>query len=306
MTGRTAFLECPVSPQPRIAVGLAALHSPNKYLPFLTCAKCRSRRNVRAFSRYPFLLRPQNVTELSPCGRTLPRTHEEPIPHAHRLLFAVSAVLAVGCTRTDETKPAPAGAVRHRGRREKTNITVKGSDTMVILGQRWAEAYMKEQPRHDHPGHRRRLGHRHRRAHQRLDRHLRVEPPDEGQREGRREGQAQRPARRDQGRARRARRLREREEPAQEISIPALAQDLPRRDQELERRRRQAALASCSTDARTTRARTATSRSTCSRTRTSPPSTQTLAGTSAVANAVKGDEFGIGYGGIAYLEGIRR
>ena len=34
------------------------------------------------------------------------------------------------------------------------------------------------------------------------------------------------------------------------------------------------------------------------------PSTQTLAGTSAVANAVKGDEFGIGYGGIAYLEGI--
>jgi phosphate transport system substrate-binding protein len=33
--------------------------------------------------------------------------------------------------------------------------------------------------------------------------------------------------------------------------------------------------------------------------------TQTLAGTSAVANAVKGDAFGIGYGGIAYLEGVR-
>jgi phosphate transport system substrate-binding protein len=33
--------------------------------------------------------------------------------------------------------------------------------------------------------------------------------------------------------------------------------------------------------------------------------TQTLAGTSAVVNAVKGDEYGIGYGGIAYLEGIR-
>ncbi len=32
---------------------------------------------------------------------------------------------------------------------------------------------------------------------------------------------------------------------------------------------------------------------------------QTLAGTSAVANAVKGDEFGIGYGGIAYAQGIR-
>jgi phosphate transport system substrate-binding protein len=35
------------------------------------------------------------------------------------------------------------------------------------------------------------------------------------------------------------------------------------------------------------------------------PATQTLAGTSAVANAVKGDVFGIGYGGIAYLEGVR-
>ena len=33
--------------------------------------------------------------------------------------------------------------------------------------------------------------------------------------------------------------------------------------------------------------------------------TQTLAGTSAVASAVKGDEFGIGYGGIAYATGIR-
>ena len=32
---------------------------------------------------------------------------------------------------------------------------------------------------------------------------------------------------------------------------------------------------------------------------------QTLAGTSAVVNAIKGDEKGIGYGGIAYLEGIR-
>jgi phosphate transport system substrate-binding protein len=34
-------------------------------------------------------------------------------------------------------------------------------------------------------------------------------------------------------------------------------------------------------------------------------STQTLAGTSAVANAVKGDRNGIGYGGVAYLSGVR-
>src|SRR5262249_52335891 len=33
-------------------------------------------------------------------------------------------------------------------------------------------------------------------------------------------------------------------------------------------------------------------------------SVQTLAGTSAVVNAVKGDELGVGYGGIAYLEGV--
>ncbi len=32
---------------------------------------------------------------------------------------------------------------------------------------------------------------------------------------------------------------------------------------------------------------------------------QTLAGTAAVVSAIKGDPFGIGYGGIAYLEGIR-
>lgn len=35
------------------------------------------------------------------------------------------------------------------------------------------------------------------------------------------------------------------------------------------------------------------------------PAVQTLAGTSAVVNAVKGDSVGIGYGGIAYLEGVR-
>jgi phosphate transport system substrate-binding protein len=35
------------------------------------------------------------------------------------------------------------------------------------------------------------------------------------------------------------------------------------------------------------------------------PETQTLAGTSAVVNAVKGDEKGIGYGGFAYASGIR-
>jgi len=58
--------------------------------------------------------------------------------------LAVAAVLAVGCTRTDETKPTPAASGSAPAvAADKTNITLKGSDTMVILGQRWAEAYMK-------------------------------------------------------------------------------------------------------------------------------------------------------------------
>ena len=52
-------------------------------------------------------------------------------------------------------------------------ITIKGSDTMVILGQRWAEEYMKKNPEHGAAGDGRRLGHRHQRADQRHDRHLR-------------------------------------------------------------------------------------------------------------------------------------
>ncbi len=61
-------------------------------------------------------------------------------------LFAVVVVLASGCTRTDESKPSPGGGGSAPGAADKANITVKGSDTMVILGQRWAEAYMKANP----------------------------------------------------------------------------------------------------------------------------------------------------------------
>lgn len=56
---------------------------------------------------------------------------------------AVSAVLA-GCTRTESQTTAPDGGVGTAA--DKTTIAVKGSDTMVILGQRWAETYMKENP----------------------------------------------------------------------------------------------------------------------------------------------------------------
>jgi phosphate transport system substrate-binding protein len=46
----------------------------------------------------------------------------------------VLAALTFGCTRNE------------RGDTARSSITLKGSDTMVILGQRWAEAYMKAHP----------------------------------------------------------------------------------------------------------------------------------------------------------------
>ncbi len=63
---------------------------------------------------------------------------------AHTWLLAAAA-LSLGCTRT--AAPAPAtGDGGASGVGEKSELSVKGSDTMVILGQRWAETYMKENP----------------------------------------------------------------------------------------------------------------------------------------------------------------
>jgi phosphate transport system substrate-binding protein len=53
-------------------------------------------------------------------------------------LLAVGALLGVACTRVT---PDPGSSGR-----DKTSLTVKGSDTMVILGQRWAEDYMAVNP----------------------------------------------------------------------------------------------------------------------------------------------------------------
>jgi phosphate transport system substrate-binding protein len=64
--------------------------------------------------------------------------------------FLLAAVALVACTRND-TSSAPAGtgapaqSAAPAPPPEKTTLTVKGSDTMVILGQRWAEAYMKKE-----------------------------------------------------------------------------------------------------------------------------------------------------------------
>jgi phosphate transport system substrate-binding protein len=54
---------------------------------------------------------------------------------------ALALACLVGCTRTEPTGGGSAG-----GGADKTSITLKGSDTMVILGQRWAETYMKQNP----------------------------------------------------------------------------------------------------------------------------------------------------------------
>ena len=64
-----------------------------------------------------------------------------------RLFFpwVLAAVGLVGCTRTEQ--PAPLAADGGPGSAaDKSSISVKGSDTMVILGQRWAETYMKGNP----------------------------------------------------------------------------------------------------------------------------------------------------------------
>ncbi len=58
-----------------------------------------------------------------------------------RFFFAAVAIFALACTRDN-----PTSGTSTTGAQDKTNFTIKGSDTMVILGQRWAETYMKEHP----------------------------------------------------------------------------------------------------------------------------------------------------------------
>jgi phosphate transport system substrate-binding protein len=65
------------------------------------------------------------------------------------LLSTFALALAfVGCTRTEGNgQPAPSGSASSTSvMQEKSSLQLKGSDTMVILGQRWAEGFMKENP----------------------------------------------------------------------------------------------------------------------------------------------------------------
>jgi phosphate transport system substrate-binding protein len=55
-----------------------------------------------------------------------------------RIFNIAAALFMLACTRDNPSGTTTTGA------QDKTSFSVKGSDTMVILGQRWAETYMKE------------------------------------------------------------------------------------------------------------------------------------------------------------------
>ena len=58
-------------------------------------------------------------------------------------VFFLIGLLSVGCTRrADKPQETSAGAAPLK----PSSVSVKGSDTMVLLGQRWAEGYMAAHP----------------------------------------------------------------------------------------------------------------------------------------------------------------
>jgi phosphate transport system substrate-binding protein len=211
------------------------------------------------------------------------------------------ALLLAGCTRSE--KEGPSGVTTTTGA-ERPAISVKGSDTMVILGQRWAERYMKE-----HPG-------------------AIIQVTGGGSGTG---IAALINGTTDICQASRAMKDKERENvnakrgapavetavaldavavyvnktnPVEEISLPALAKIYL------------GETTSWKDVGGSDRAIILYGRENNSGTyvyfkehvlqnKDFAAATQTLAGTSAVANAVKGDPFGIGYGGIGYAGGIR-
>jgi phosphate transport system substrate-binding protein len=215
--------------------------------------------------------------------------------------FALVAVFSVGCARTDDAKPAggsPAVAT------DKSNITVKGSDTMVILGQRWAEAYMKANPG------------------------TTVQVTGGGSGTGIAAlingstdiCESSRPMKDKEKEDVQAKRNAPAVEtkvaldalavyvneksPLQEISIPALSKIYlgETKDwKDVGGKTHPIVLYGRENNSGTY----GYFKEHVLSNKDFAPATQTLAGTSAVANAVKGDEYGIGYGGIAYLEGIK-
>lgn len=212
---------------------------------------------------------------------------------AATLVASLSALALLACTRTDGS-----------GGRERSTLSIKGSDTMVILGQRWAEEYMKAVPT------------------------VTIQVTGGGSGTGIAaliNGSADIcESSRSMTDKEKAELLAKRKEPAvetrvaldalaiyvnernpvQEISLPALAKIY------------RGETVSWQDVGGPAHAVILYGRENNSGTygyfkehvlgnKDFAPATQTLAGTSAVVDAVKGDEFGIGYGGIAYLGGVR-
>jgi phosphate transport system substrate-binding protein len=66
-------------------------------------------------------------------------------PSSSALTATLALLSLAACTRTEpQATIAPDGGVGTAA--DKSSLSVKGSDTMVILGQRWAETYMKANP----------------------------------------------------------------------------------------------------------------------------------------------------------------
>ena len=167
-------------------------------------------------------------------------------------------------------------------------LTIKGSDTMVVLGQRWAEEYMKKHPG-TISGHGRRLGHRHRALINGTTDVCEASRPmkDDEKRKLRDRYSA---GRRDHGRQGRPVVYVNDQNPLKELTIEQLATSTPARVTNWKEVGGADARDHRSTRARTARARTCSSRSTCCSARDYAPRAQTMPGTAAVVNAVAKDE----------------
>ncbi len=219
--------------------------------------------------------------------------------------FATITLLAlalVACTRGEA--PTTGSSTTSGAKTEKTTVAVKGSDTMVILGQRWAEHFMK-----DNPG-------------------ITVQVTGGGSGTGIAAlingttdiCEASRPMKDKEKADLKAKRNVDAVEkkvaldalavyvndksPLQEISIPQLSKIYKgevKNWKEVGGPDKKIVLYGRENNSGTY----GYFKEHVLADKDFAPAVQTLAGTSAVVNAVKGDEAGIGYGGIAYLEGIR-
>jgi phosphate transport system substrate-binding protein len=215
--------------------------------------------------------------------------------------FIPMALVLAGCTRIE--KEGPSGVATTTAA-ERSTISIKGSDTMVILGQRWAERYMRE-----HPG-------------------TSIQVTGGGSGTGLaalingttdicQASRSMKDKEREDVRAKRGAPPVEtkvaldaiavyvnKKNPIEEVSLPALAKiylgettswkDVGGPDHAIVLYGRE-----------NNSGTYVYFREHVLQNKDFTAATQTLAGTSAVASAVKGDPFGIGYGSIAYSEGIR-